>query len=323
MKILIADKFEKQGIDGLTALGAMIRTELAPPPEKLIEALAQHQPAVLVVRSTKVPASVIDKAPSTLVGIVRAGAGVDNIDVPAATTKRIAVCNCPGTNSVAVAELTMGHLIACDRRLPDQREQLRAGAWNKKEYSKARGLKGSTLLIVGAGAIGREVAKRALAFDMRVKLWSRSLTPEQARSMGVDFAGTTRQDLLAALPACDHVSLHVAATAETNGMCDAAFFAAMKPGATFINTTRGSVCDEAAMLAAANAKGLRLGLDVYDKEPATPEASFRPAIVDVPHASLSHHCGASTDQAQLAVAEETVRIVAHWKQTGTFINRVN
>ena len=322
MRVLIADKFEDSGIHALKAAGCEVTLEPGLGPDTLPEALARVEPEILIVRSTKVPASVIE-GQGSLKGIIRAGAGHDNIDSAAASGKGVAVCNCPGMNAVAVAELAMGHIINCDRRLPAQDAELRTGHWNKKEYAKARGLKGLTLLLVGMGAIGREVATRANAFGMDTIGWSRSLTPQSAGQMGVRFGGSTQDDLKRLLSQADVVSMHVAATPETKGMCDASFFGAMKDGAYFINTARGTLVDEAALLEAVKTKGLRAGVDVYQNQPGTPDEPFDTTLAKSDAVCCSHHCGASTDQAQNAVADETVRIVTEYQKSGHFINVVN
>lgn len=322
MRVLIADKFEASGVSALKAAGCEVVVEPDLGPDTLGEALGRLMPEVLIVRSTKVPGSVIN-GQGSLRGIIRAGAGHDNIDSAAASAKGVAVCNCPGMNAVAVAELAMGHIINCDRRLPAQDAELRGGHWNKKEYAKAKGLKGLSLLLVGMGAIGREVAVRANAFGMDVVGWSRSLTPQSAGSMGVSYGGCTLEELRGLLGRADVVSLHVAATPETKGMCDAGFFGAMKDGAYFINTARGTLVDEGALLEAVRSKGLRVGTDVYQNQPASPEEAFRTPLAGVGSVFCSHHCGASTDQAQQAVADETVRIVTEYRRTGRFINVVN
>ncbi|MFN0133995.1 MAG: NAD(P)-dependent oxidoreductase [Phycisphaerales bacterium] len=323
MKVLIADKFESAGIDGIRSLGCEVAYEPGAGAEGLAVAIARHAPQVLVVRSTKVPAAALASA-SGLTAIIRAGAGVDNIDVPAATARGIAVANCPGTNSIAVAELVFAHLLACDRRVVDQTIEMRAGRWNKKEFTTgARGLKGSTLGVIGLGAIGQAVVKRALAFEMDIIGWDRFLSAKWAQAMGIRWGGSDREGMLAMLPECDAVTIHVALVPDTQGMANAEFFAAMKPGAIFINTARGGVVDEPAMIEAARAKKLRLGLDVHGNQPGQPQADFTPATASLPAGALTHHCGASTDQAQRAVAHETVRLVRVLKETGRLENRVN
>jgi D-3-phosphoglycerate dehydrogenase len=323
MRILIADKFEDSGQAALKTLGCDIAYQPALTPDDLRTALARGDAEVLIVRSKKVPAAALQAAKNLHV-IIRAGAGVDNIDTDAATARGIAVANCPGMNAIAVAELTLGLLIACDRRIPDQVTAIRAGRWDKKEFTTgARGLKGSTLLIVGFGAIGKAVAKRALAFEMDVAAWDRALTPALARASGVRFAGTDRAALLAELPRADAVSIHLALVPQTAHLCNAEFFSHVKQGATFINTSRGGVVDEAALRSAAAARNLRLGLDVYENQPATPTGDFNTPTVAIRGSAFTHHCGASTAQAQQAVADETVRLVKMYMETGRLENCVN
>lgn len=322
MKILIADKFEQRGVDGLAALGAEVVALPTLEGPALTDAIAQHQPEILIVRSTKVPAESI-AAGSDLRVIIRAGSGTDNIDLAAATESKIAVCNCPGMNAVAVAELAMGLLLCCDRRLPDQTSDLRAGAWKKKEYGGSRGLKGTRLGVVGVGFIGEALVERAQAFGIQIVAWSRSLTPERAEAMGAEFGGNTRADLLAMLGRCDAVSVHVALNDDTRGMCDSAFFGAMRDGAYFINTARGGVVDSSALAEAVRSKSIRCGLDVYCDQPTPGSERFADPIMELPGVYGTHHCGASTEQAQLAVADEVVRIVRAYKESGRFENRVN
>lgn len=322
MNILIADKLEQSGLDGLRALGCSIKVDAAVTPEAIGQSAIAKDAKVLIVRGKKVPGTAIREA-TGLKLIIRAGAGYDTIDVAAASERGVAVCNCPGMNAVAVAELTIGHLLCCDRRFPDQTASAKAGQWNKREFSKARGLKGLTLGVVGLGAIGEAVIHRARAFDMKLVAWSRSLTRERAAALGVGFGGATRADLLGMVGGCDAVSIHVAATPETKRLCDAAFFAAMRPGSYFINASRGSVVDEAALAEAIKGKGLRAGLDVYENQPGTPEAAWTCELAALPGVTCTHHAGASTDQAQEAVAAETVRIVKVFKESGRFENCVN
>ncbi len=251
--------------------------------------------------------------------IVRAGAGVNTIDLQAASARAIAVSNCPGKNAIAVAELAWGLLLALDRRLVDQAVDLRKGIWNKSMYGKARGLAGRTLGVIGLGAIGLEVVARAKAFGMPVVAWSRSLDEDRAARLGV-----ARADSIHALAAAsDVVTVHCALTQETRGMLDGRFFAAMKPGAFFVNTSRGEVVDQPALEAAIVEKGLRAGLDVFAKEPSGGTGTFEDGIALLPGVVGTHHVGASTEQAQAAIAEETVRIVAAFASTGEVPNAVN
>src|SRR6185503_2036935 len=227
MKILIADKFEQSGREGLNALGCEISFQPDLKDEALVAAVAAEQPDVLIVRGTKVTESMLAAGPLKL--IVRAGAGYNTIDVAAASRRGIYVSNCPGKNSIAVAELAFALILALDRRVVDNVITLRRGEWNKKEFSKARGLFGRTLGLIGVGKIGQEMIPRAKAFGMPVIAWSRSLTPERAAALGIAFRETP-QDVAAE---SDIVSVHLALKPQTKGLIDADFFAAMRPGSYF------------------------------------------------------------------------------------------
>ena len=317
MKILIADKFEQSGRDGLQALGCEISFQPDLKDDALVSAIAQEQPDVLVVRGTKVTEPMLAAGPLKL--IVRAGAGYNTIDVAAASGRGIYVSNCPGKNSIAVAELAFALILALDRRVADNVIALRAGEWNKKEFSKARGLFGRTLGLVGVGKIGQEMIPRAKAFGMPVVAWSRSLTPEKAEALGV-----ARMDSpLDVARAADVVSVHVALKPGTKGMIDADLFAAMKDGGYFINTSRGETVDQQALVDAIHTKGIRAGLDVFALEPTSAVADFEDPIANETHVYGTHHIGASTDQAQEAIAAETVRIIKTFKETGQVPNVVN
>jgi D-3-phosphoglycerate dehydrogenase / 2-oxoglutarate reductase len=318
MKVLIADKFEKVGIDGLKELGCNVISRPDVKAEELPAVMREVDPAVLIVRSKKVNAEAL-KAGTGLSLVIRAGAGIDTIDVATASSLGVFVSNCPGKNSIAVAELVMGLLLSMDRRIPDQVADLRQGRWNKAEYSKARGLAGRTLGIVGLGQIGREVAIRARAFGMHVVAWSRNLTHDEATSLGIRYAQTP----LEVARLSDVVTVNVSANAETKNFVNDELLAAMRPGAYFINTSRGSVVDEAALERAIRERGLRAGLDVFQNEPAGGTAEWKSPITETPGVYGTHHVGASTDQAQVAIAEEVVRIVGSFLTTGSVPNVVN
>lgn len=331
MKVLIADNFEKSGVEGLRAAGCEVihRPELKD--EALTQAIAETQADVLVVRSTKVTEAMLGAGRLSLV--VRAGAGYNTIDVAAASRRGIYVSNCPGKNSIAVAELTLALILALDRRVPDNVAELRAGRWNKKEYSKARGLYGQTLGLLGAGNIAAEVIRRAASFGLGVVLWSRRfdgqdrpLSEEEAQELGL--AGSSAQVALAPSPAevaarCDILSVHLALKPETRGLVDAALLARLKPGAMVINTSRGELVDSEALAAAVREKGLRVGLDVFGSEPAAATGEMNDPLAGLPGVYGTHHIGASTAQAQEAIAAETVRIVRTYMETGKVPNVVN
>src|ERR1051326_7977104 len=317
MRVLIADKFEQSGRDGLDAAGCEFSYQPDVKDETLVEAIRSYQPDTLVVRSTKVTEAMLDAGALKL--IVRAGAGYNTIDVAAASRRGVYVSNCPGKNSVAVAELAFALILALDRRIADNVIELRAGRWNKKEFSKARGLMGRTLGLVGAGRIGQEVITRAHAFGMNVIAWSRSLTDERAAELGVE----RRENLLDVARDSDIVSVHVALKPETRGLVGAHCFGAMRDGAYFVNTSRGGFVDQEALRRAMREKNIRAGLDVYAAEPTSSAGEFADDIAREPNLYGTHHIGASTDQAQEAIAAETARIIRIFKETGRVPNVVN
>jgi D-3-phosphoglycerate dehydrogenase len=204
MKVLVADKFEQSGRDGLQAIGCEVSYQPDLKDEALVNAITETAPDVLVVRGTKVTEPMLAAGPIKLV--VRAGAGYNTIDVAAASKRGIYVSNCPGKNSIAVAELAFALILALDRRVVDNAVALRRGEWNKKEFSKARGLFGRTLGLIGVGKIGQEMIARAQAFGMTVIAWSRSLTPLRAAELGV----THMESPQAVAAAADVVSVHLA-----------------------------------------------------------------------------------------------------------------
>ena len=316
MRILVADAFPEDRLADLRALGAELdhRPTLA---VKELPAAAQGA-HVLVVRGKQVPAEVFEAAPSLSL-VIRAGAGTNTIDVAAASRRGVYVANCPGQNSVAVAELAIGLLVALDRRIPDNVAALRAGKWDKKGFSEARGLLGRTLGVAGLGSIGREVAARGRALGMRVVAWSRSLDDAGARALGVERA-TSLPDLAAR---SDALSLHLPLTKETRGMVSRAVLEALRPGSLLVNTARAEVVDEEALLELARSGRIRVGTDVFPGEPEKGQADFDSPLGKLPGVYGTHHIGASTAQAQDAIARETVRIVESFLRSGRVPNCVN
>ncbi|HXF39488.1 MAG TPA: 3-phosphoglycerate dehydrogenase family protein [Blastocatellia bacterium] len=317
MRILIADKFPESGQADLKQLGVDVVYDPDAKDESLTTAIKSSGADVLVVRSTKVTAEMLEAGRLSLV--IRAGAGYNTIDVKTASARGIYVTNCPGKNSIAVAELAFGLMLALDRRIPDAALDLKQGRWNKKEYSKARGVFGRTLGLIGVGKIGREMITRAKAFGMPIVAWSRSLTLERAEQLDIEM----KQSPLEVASAADIVSVHVAMNNETRNLIDDKFFGAIRPGSYFINTSRAEVVDQAALASAVTEKGLRVGLDVFAGEPAAGVGAVEDDIFKLDGVIGTHHIGASTDQAQQAIAEETVRIIREYKETGRAPNVVN
>jgi len=337
MKVLIADKFEKSGLEGLKALGCDVVYEPDLKDDTLRAALSESGAEVLIVPSTKVTEPMMDGGKLAL--IVRAGAGYDNINVAAASARGIYVANCPGKNSIAVAELAFGLILALDRRIPDNVAELRAGKWNKKDYSKARGLYGRTLGLLGFGSIGQEMAKRAQAFGMNLVVWSEIGVEVDRQGIPIDLPLLVRLRPSSESPiepfvkVCstpqevaersDILSIHLAANDKTRGIINADVLDKLKPGSFVINTARADVVDYAALGRAVQERNLRVALDVYPKEPSSAQADFQEPLAALPNVYGTHHIGASTDQAQDAIATETVRIIKTYVETGRVINVVN
>ena len=315
MKILIADKLSSKAIAALDKIGADITSNPNLKAEELSEAIDNSN--VLIVRSTKVFAETIE-AGKSLELIIRAGAGVNNIDIEKASSSGVYVANCPGKNSDAVAELALGHIIACDRRIVDASLDLRSGNWKKKAYQNAAGLKGRTLGIIGLGSIGRALAKLAKGLNMRVIAWSRSLTPDKADKLDLVYCESI--DEVAAN--ADVISVHLAVTPDTKHLLNTKFFNKMKDEAIFVNTSRGEIVDTAALHKAIDEKTLRVGLDVFENEPGSGLAEFDQTDL-AGSITCTPHIAASTNQASEAIADEVVRIVDSLIKTGKPINAVN
>jgi D-3-phosphoglycerate dehydrogenase len=321
MKVLIADTFEQSGIDGLTAAGCDVVYKPDLKDHTLTEALRDTAADVLVVRSTAVNAAMLEAGGLSLV--VRAGAGYNTIDVATASRRGIYVSNCPGKNAIAVAELAFALLLAIDRRVPDNVADLRAGTWNKREYSKARGLFGRTLGLLGYGNIGQEMARRAHAFGMPIVVWSRRFATGKESVVGEPIPIQLGVSPAEVAERCDVLSVHLALNADTKGLVNASVLDKLRPGSYFINTARGEVVDYAALEKAIRERDIRVGLDVFAAEPASATGEFKDAIASLRNVYGTHHIGASTDQAQEAIAAETVRIVVSYKRTGKVPNVVN
>jgi len=319
MKILLADSFPGSHAQALSNAGHLITSDPALGEETLVEAISDHD--ILVVRSTKVSASTLDAA-THLKLVIRAGAGTNTIDKTHAAGKGIRVCNVPGANAIAVAELVMGLIIAIDRHIADNAADLRRGVWNKKAYSKAGGLYGQKIGILGLGAIGLAVAERAHAFGMTVFAVAKPGRSENAEEK-IKAAGIvqleSRKELL---NTCDIISLHMPATDQTIRMVNPSFLSEMKDRAMLINSSRGELVDESALIDAMNNKGIRAGLDVYDNEPGSGQGEFNSALARHPNVCGTHHIGASTEQAQTAVADGVIRVIKSY-QDGHLIHCVN
>jgi D-3-phosphoglycerate dehydrogenase len=318
MRVLLADRFEPFVAEGIRAAGAEVDERPELESGALAAALAETRPTVLVVRSQRVDAAALN-ASDRLALVVRAGPGVDTIDVAEASRRGIFVAHSPGRNAIAVAELAWGLILACDRRIPDQTADLRAGRWRRAEYSQATGLDGRTLGVVGFGRVGHEIAKRGAAFGMRVVAWSPTLTEETADAAGVDLM--TNLVNLARLS--DVAAVCVPSTPETQGLIGERFLNAMRAGAILVSISRGGVIDEAALAKAVSERGLRAGLDGFTGEPSAAEGTIASPLVSLPGVYGTHHVAGMTEQAQRANAAEALRIVTTFLERGTVPDCVN
>jgi D-3-phosphoglycerate dehydrogenase len=319
MRLLIADKLHPRAIEELKSLPVEVVYEPELTKETLEKKIAGF--GILVVRSTEVTAAAVEAA-RQLHLIVRAGAEYSTIDVRAASKRGIYVANCPGKNAAAVAELVMGLVVCLDRRIPDAVAALRAGKWERAEYSVAEGLHGKTMGIAGLGAIGLEVAHRARAFGLHVIAWSRGLGPARAAELGV--TGVASIDELA--HKSQILSVHLPLNDRTRQIVSRKVLDLLPERAIFVNAARADLVDYAALRDAVDKRGLRAALDVYPAEPRGRGAIAPDIFAPSAKGGLVYgtpHIAAATDQAQLAIATETVRVIRSFLFEGNVPNVVN
>ena len=318
MRLLIADKFPATHLDSLGAAGHDVIFQPDLEADSLAGALGTAEG--LVVRSTGVTSAAMSAAPELRL-IVRAGSGTNTIDVAAATARGIQVCNVPGMNSLAVAELAFGLIVAIDRNIADNVADLRAGKWDKKRYSQTKGLFGRKLGIVGLGGSGLALAERAKAFGMGLAAIDKPRNHTTAGRV-VELGFELVDDLESLAGLCDVLSFHVPLNEDTHHIVNAELLGHCQPGTVIINTSRGDLIDEEALIAAMDDKGIRAGLDVFQGEPTTGSGEFHSAIASHPNVYGTHHIGASTVQAQQAVAAGTVEVIEAFAAGGV-LNPVN
>ena len=312
-KVLVADKISPTGVALLKAQpGYEVVEAYGSTPEQILNLVADVD-AILVRSETQITREVLAAA-HRLVCVGRAGVGVDNIDVDAATERGVIVMNTPSGNTIATAELTFTHLLSLARPVPEAVQSMREGKWDRKTLSGTE-LFGKTLGVLGLGRIGAEVAKRALAFGMKVAAYDPYLTEARAKSLGVIMATLDEVFVTA-----DYITVHMPLTEQTEGMVNAAAFAKMKKGVKIVNCARGGIVDEAA-LAAALASGQcgGCGFDVFVEEPLAKDHPLR----SLPKAHLSPHLGASTSEAQENVGVEVAEAAITVLGGGSPANAVN
>ncbi|HTB80602.1 MAG TPA: phosphoglycerate dehydrogenase [Opitutaceae bacterium] len=313
MKILVADKISPKGVAYLRQQpGFDVVEAYGSSPAKILE-LVKDVHAIAVRSETKITSEVFAAAPLLKV-VGRAGVGVDNVDVEAATERGVVVMNTPSGNTIATAELTFTHILCGARPVPQAAGSMKAGQWDRKTFSGVELFK-KTLGIVGLGRIGGEVAKRAQAFGMRVLAFDPYLAPSRAKAMQVEAA--TLDELLAQ---SDYITVHMPLTDDTHYMIDEKAFEKCKKGLRIFNCARGGIIKETALVAALKSgKVAAAGLDVYEDEPLAADHELR----KLPNVVLTPHLGASTAEAQDAVGVEIAEQIADVLAGGIIRNAVN
>jgi D-3-phosphoglycerate dehydrogenase len=315
MKIIVCDPISPKGI---ALLKERPEFDVVVLPKRLSEAellpLVADATALVVRSETKVTRKVIEAAKQLRV-VGRAGVGVDNVDIEAATQHGTVVMNTPGGNTVTTAELSFAMLMALARKVPQAHASMVAGKWDRKLFQGVE-LQGKTLGVLGMGRIGTEVAKRALAFGMHVVAYDPYLTEERARAVGAEFASELDQVYRQA----DFITVHMPVTKETKDMLNASAFAKMKPGVKIVNCARGEIVAEADLIAALESnKVAGAALDVYATEPLPADHPYRKQ----PNLILTPHLGASTEEAQEKCGIEVAEVIAGYLLTGEVRNAVN
>jgi len=315
MNVLICDPISPKGIEYFRQQPQFKVTVLE---KRLSEAellpLVADTEAMVVRSETKITRKLMEAAPKLKV-VGRAGVGVDNVDVDAATARGIVVMNTPAGNTISTAELTFSMLMALARKIPQAHGSMKAGEWNRKAFSGTE-LYGKTLGILGMGRIGGEVARRAVAFGMKVLAYDPYLTPARAAAFQVELVN----DLNKLYPQVDFLTVHMPMTDETKGMVNAAAFAKMKKGTRVLNCARGGIINEADLLAALNSGQVAgAALDVYEVEPLAKDSPLRTH----PNIIMTPHLGASTDEAQENVGIEVAEAITDYLINGAVRNAVN
>jgi D-3-phosphoglycerate dehydrogenase len=313
MKILVADRISPLGVEFLQKQDDFEVIEAyGSSPEQVLE-LAKDASAIIVRSDTKVTREVFEVA-SELKAVGRAGVGVDNIDVPAATEKGVIVMNTPGGNTIATAELTFTHMLCSTRPIVRGVTGMSEGKWERKQLKGAE-LRGKTLAVLGLGRIGAEVAKRALAFEMTVVAYDPYLTAERAKELDLE-----KVELEEAFSKADYLTVHMPMTDETRNIVDESAFAKMKDGVRIFNCARGGIIKESALAEALKSgKVASAGLDVYEHEPLPEDHEFR----ELENMNLTPHLGASTAEAQESVGVEIAEAIAEVLNGGRIRNAIN
>jgi len=315
MKILVACELPDAALEQLRATGSDVDYRPQATLPELRDSLGDV--GVLVVANARVSGEMIARAP-TLQMIVRAACGPGSIAVEDASAAGVFVTHCPDEHAEAVAELTLGLILALDRRIVDNTLALREGRWARSELADARGLAGRTLGILGYDAVGRLVARRARAFDMRVVAWSPRLTADTTAEPEVEFCNWPRE-----LARQSDVVVVQAIEDEAETLVDATFLENMPQGAYLVHVGHPAAVDEAALAKAIEERHLRVALDVHGSEPAGDTGRFRCRLCELPGVIGTQHIGVLTEQARQATADEVVRVIRLFLVSGEVVNCLN
>ena len=312
-RVLICDKLEAAGIELLKKAGIEVDNRPGLKGAELADAL--HAADAAIVRSGTTITAELLESPGKLRAVARAGVGVDNIDVPAATRKGVVVMNTPGGNTISAAEHTIALMMSLARHIPVADAGMKAGKWDRGKYIGAQ-VSGKTLGVIGLGRIGREVARRAVGLDMKVVGYDPFLTPDRAAQLGINAFSNLNE----LLPHCDFLTIHVPMTDETKGMIGERAMSLLPKGARLLNVARGGIIDEEALVAALKSGRVAgAALDVFVQEPPAADSP----LLTAPNIVLTPHLGASTVEAQEAVALEAAQLLIDYLTRGVVQCAVN
>jgi D-3-phosphoglycerate dehydrogenase / 2-oxoglutarate reductase len=312
-RVLVCDKLEAPGLEMLRQAGIELDERTGLKGDALREAIRGCD-GVIVRSATRITADLLED-PGKLKAIVRAGVGVDNIDVAAATRRGILVMNTPGGNTVSTAELTIAMMMALARNIPTGDATTKQGKWDRSKLVGTQ-LAGKTIGVIGLGRIGREVARRAAGLDMKVIGFDPFLAPAAASELGINAVSNLEE----LLPACDFVTVHTPLTDETRNLLGAKQLQLLPPGARVVNCARGGIINEEALVDALQSGHLGgAALDVFVEEPPKPDHP----LLKLPNVVITPHLGASTVEAQVSVAKEAAQLLIDYLTRGVVGFAVN
>ena len=318
MKVLIADKFPIKYIDKIVKLKYQIIFNENITTKELINKIKGFN--ILIIRNKKITNNIIENS-NCLKLIIRAGSGYDNIDILSANKKYISVCNVPGKNAIAVAELTIGLMLSIDRKIPDNVNDIKNFKWNKNKYSNSIGIFGRKLGIIGFGEIGQLVAKRAFSFGMKILVYDTNLNKTKHNIIN-KYNIIIKNDIYKLVKNSNIITLHIPSNKNTINIINKKILNFIKKDSIIINTSRSDIINEKDLICAMDNKNIKLGTDVYKDEPEYKSGYFKTHIGIHPNVYGTHHIGASTRQAQNSIASGVIKILKYFK-LNKIINKIN